>query len=158
MNDDMVCRFLAAWLSRRGEFSGRRVLCSAGSAWCPGGSRPSAIAAFNGVLMLARLQVYIRPAARIKRVRDDINANLPRLKLFKDVFARGLRGAGAMFFYCAGRLFDLSVEPRLVMAVPMTLLLGQLALWYEARPLNPGGRRGDHAQVERWARRHRGRR
>ena len=28
--------------------------------------------------------------------------------------------------------------PMLVMALPVTLILGQVALWYEARPLRPG--------------------
>ena len=32
----------------------------------------------------------------------------------------------------------LAVVPMLVMAVPVTLLLGQLALWYQARPLRIG--------------------
>ncbi len=32
----------------------------------------------------------------------------------------------------------LAVVPMLVMAVPVTLLLGQLALWYQARPLRVG--------------------
>ena len=38
----------------------------------------------------------------------------------------------------AGRLFVLAVVPMLVMAIPVTLLLGQLGLWYEARPLRVG--------------------
>jgi hypothetical protein len=38
----------------------------------------------------------------------------------------------------AARLFMFAVVPMLVMAVPMALLLGQLALWYEARPLHVG--------------------
>ena len=38
----------------------------------------------------------------------------------------------------AFRLFVLAIVPMLVMAVPVTLMLGQLALWYQARPLRVG--------------------
>ena len=38
----------------------------------------------------------------------------------------------------AGRLFVLAVVPMLVMVVPVTLLLGQLSLWYQERPLRVG--------------------
>jgi hypothetical protein len=35
-------------------------------------------------------------------------------------------------------LFILAIVPMLVMALPVTLLLSQLALWYQARPLRVG--------------------
>jgi hypothetical protein len=38
----------------------------------------------------------------------------------------------------AGRLFVLALLPMAVMAVPVTLLLGQLSLWYQQRPLQIG--------------------
>ena len=49
--------------------------------------------------------------------------------------ALGRRGA---ILRGAAGLFLLAVVPMLVMVVPMTLLLGQLSLWYQARPLYPG--------------------
>ena len=52
--------------------------------------------------------------------------------------ARGGAAAQGRILSGAFGLFVLAVVPMLVMAVPMTLLLGQLALWYEARPLAPG--------------------
>ena len=73
----------------------------------------------------------------IKRVRNDINANLLALKLFKDSATVALRAQGRLLL-AAGRLFVLAIVPMLVMALPVTLLLGQLALWYEARPLRVG--------------------
>ena len=42
------------------------------------------------------------------------------------------------FLYGVSRLFLLAIVPMLVMAVPVTLLLGQLALWYQTRPLHVG--------------------
>ena len=38
----------------------------------------------------------------------------------------------------AGRLVSLALTPMAVMCVPTCLLLGQLALWYQARPLRVG--------------------
>jgi hypothetical protein len=38
----------------------------------------------------------------------------------------------------AFKLFALALVPMLIMALPVTLLLGQLALWYQARPLLVG--------------------
>ena len=84
----------------------------------------------------------------IKRVRNDINANLLALKLFKDSAPVSLRPQGRLLLG-PFRLFVLAIVPMLVMAVPVTLLLGQLA------PLVPGsaapGRRGGrrHAQAQR---------
>jgi hypothetical protein len=73
----------------------------------------------------------------IKRVRDDINAHLLALKLFKDSTSVSLRAQGRILAG-AGRLFVLALVPMLVMAVPVCLILGQLALWYQARPLRVG--------------------
>ena len=38
----------------------------------------------------------------------------------------------------AARLFVLALVPMAVMAVPVTLILGQLSLWYQQRPLQVG--------------------
>ena len=48
------------------------------------------------------------------------------------VFAAASVLAGAM------KLLVLAIVPIVVMIVPVTLLLGQLALWYQARPLKVG--------------------
>jgi hypothetical protein len=73
----------------------------------------------------------------IKRVRDDINAHLLALKLFKDSAAVAFRTQGHILVG-AGRLFVLAVVPILVMAGPVSLLLVQLGLWYDCRPLRVG--------------------
>ena len=57
----------------------------------------------------------------------------------------------------AGRLFVLALVPMLVMALPVTLLLGQLGLWY--RGPAAAGRRGggDHPEARRRSQRRPGR-
>ncbi|MFO0841740.1 MAG: hypothetical protein U0797_04975 [Gemmataceae bacterium] len=59
------------------------------------------------------------------------------LKLFKESARVALRAQGRILVG-AGRLMLLAVVPMLVMAVPVCLLLGQLSLWYQARPLRVG--------------------
>jgi hypothetical protein len=102
----------------------------------PGWLSATLAAAVTGVLLLAVFK-YTSPQRTIKRVRDDLNAHLLALKLFKDSPRVALRAQGHLLLG-AGRLFLCALVPVVVMAVPVTLLLGQLALWYQARPLRVG--------------------
>jgi hypothetical protein len=124
----------AAWLSAAASFLGRFLLAPVGV--MPGWLSATAIAAVTGVLLLAVFK-YTSNQHAIKRVRNDINANLLALKLFKDSATVALQAQGRLL-QSAGKLFVFAVVPMLVMALPVTLLLGQVALWYEARPLRPG--------------------
>jgi hypothetical protein len=57
--------------------------------------------------------------------------------LFKDSPSVSLRAQGGVLI-SAFWLAVLSVVPMLVMVVPVLLILGQLALWYQSRPLQVG--------------------
>ena len=70
-------------------------------------------------------------------MRDDIGANTLALKLFKDSTAVSLRAQGRMILG-AFRLLILAIVPMLLMIVPVCLVLGQLSLWYQFRPLRVG--------------------
>jgi hypothetical protein len=105
-------------------------------AWLPGWLSATLIAIVTGVLMLLAFK-YTSNQAAIKQTRNGIKANLLALSLFKDSVRVGLRAQGGILLG-AGRLLRLSVVPILVMLAPMCLLLGQLALWYQARPLRVG--------------------
>src|SRR5262249_55921314 len=63
------------------------------------------------------------------------------LKLFKDSARVTLRARGRLLAG-AGRLFVLALVPTAVMALPVTLVLGQLSLWYRQRPLRVGEEAG----------------
>jgi len=88
------------------------------------------------VLLLVAYK-YTSNQRAIKRVRDDLDANLLALKLFKDSTSVTLRSQGRMVVG-AFHLMLLALVPMLVMALPVMLLLGQLALWYQTRPLRVG--------------------
>ena len=89
-----------------------------------------------GVVMLFGFR-YLSNQPAIGRAKDDIKANLLALKLFKD----DLR----VMFLCQGRILWAILRlqrhvltPVLWMALPMLLLLAQMGIRYQWRPLLPG--------------------
>jgi hypothetical protein len=104
--------------------------------WLPGWLSLSLIAAVTGVLMLLVFK-YTSNQDGIKYTRSQIKANLLALSLYKESTAVSFRAQGRIL-YSAGRLMLYSMVPMLVMIVPTCLLLGQLAVWYQARPLRIG--------------------
>jgi hypothetical protein len=125
---------IAAWLSAGADALGRFLLAPVGV--LPGWLSATVIAAVTGVLLLAVFK-YTSNQRAIQRVRNDINAHLLALKLFKDSARVSLRAQGRILDG-AFWLFVLAIVPMLVMVVPVTLMLGQLALWYQVRPLQVG--------------------
>jgi hypothetical protein len=125
---------LVVWLNAVANALGEWLLVPIGV--LPGWLSATLVAAVTGVLLLLVFK-YTSDQPAIKRVRDDINANLLALKLFKESAAVALRAQGRIFLG-AGRLFVLALVPIAVMAVPVTLVLGQLSLWYQQRPLRVG--------------------
>lgn len=102
----------------------------------PGWLSATIVASVTGVLLLLVFK-YTSNQAAIQRVRNDINANLLAIKLFKDSTRVVLAAQGRMIMG-ALRLFVLAIVPMLIMTLPVLLLLGQLSLLYEHRPLRPG--------------------
>jgi hypothetical protein len=102
----------------------------------PGWLSATLVASVSGAFLLFIFK-YTSNQAAIKRVRNDIDANLFALKLFKDATPVVLAAQAAMI-RGAFRLFVLAVVPMLVMMLPVLLLLGQLSLWYQFRPLRVG--------------------
>jgi len=125
---------LIVWLNAAATLMARVLL--APIAWLPGWLSATIIAVATGLLMLLAFKHTSNQVA-IRHVRNQVKANLLSLSLFKDSMAVSLRAQGRIL-QNAGRLCMLSLVPMLVMIVPMCLLLGQLALWYQARPLAVG--------------------
>lgn len=125
---------LVVWLNALANAVGGVALAPV--AVLPGWLSATLVAAITGVALLAVFK-YTSNQAAIKRVKDEIKANLLALKLFKENAAVVLRAQGAILL-AAMRLFALAIVPMLVMVVPVLLILGQLSLWYQARPLAVG--------------------
>jgi hypothetical protein len=125
---------VVVWLNAVANALGRLALWPVAS--LPGWISATLIASVTGMLLLLIFK-YTSNQAAIKRVRNDIDANLFALKLFKDATPVVLAAQGAMI-RGAFRLFVLAVVPILVMTVPVLLMLGQISLWYQHRPLRVG--------------------
>jgi hypothetical protein len=125
---------VVVWLNAVANALGKLVLAPVGE--LPGWLSATLAAAGSGLLFLVAFKCTSNQRA-IKAVRSDIKAHLLALKLFKDSAAVALRAQGRILLG-ALRLLALAVVPLLVMAVPVTLVLGQLSLWYQARPLRVG--------------------
>ncbi len=102
----------------------------------PGWLSNTIISAVAGVLMLLVFKHTSNQTA-IGKVRDGIKANMLAIKLYKDSFsvtitslAKVFKGAVLLLFY--------SSKPMLIMIVPVVLLLAQMGLWYQFKPISPG--------------------
>jgi hypothetical protein len=125
---------IIVWLNALANAVGQIVLAPV--AYLPGWLSATLIAAVTGVLLLVMFK-YTSNQKAIKRVRDDIKANLLALKLFKDSAVVALRAQGRILVG-AFWLMIYAIVPMLVMMAPVLLILGQLSLWYQARPLQVG--------------------
>jgi hypothetical protein len=105
-------------------------------AWLPGCLSVTIIALVTGIAMLVVFKHTSHQSA-IRRTRNQIKANLLALSLFKDNLGVSIR-AQVSLLWGAATLIGLSIVPTLVMSLPICLLLGQIGLRYQARPLRVG--------------------
>lgn len=104
--------------------------------YVPGWMSATIVAVLTGLLMLVAFK-YTSNQRAIKQTRNDIKADLLALSLFKDDL-RVCFASQRRILVSAWRLLTLALVPMLVMLIPMCLLLSQLALWYQVRPLRVG--------------------
>lgn len=95
-----------------------------------------AVSVVTGIAMLIVYKYTSRQAA-IKAARNGIKAELLALSLFKDNVFVNLRSQFRIVIG-AFHLLRLSLVPMAVMMIPIGLMLGQLSLWWQARPLHIG--------------------
>ncbi len=105
-------------------------------AMVPGWLSITVISAVVGVLLLVIFK-YTSNQKAIGCVRDDIKANLLAVKLFKDSISVAFR-LQVRVFAGAFKLLFYAIVPMLVMMVPVCLILAQMSLWYQTRPLRAG--------------------
>lgn len=125
---------IIAWLNIPMNFLGRTLLAPIGV--MPGWLSNTIISAVVGVALLLIFK-YTSNQKAIGKVRDNIKAQLLGMKLFKDNVRVVLKSQGQVLVGALLLLFH-SLRPLLVMIVPVCLILVQMALWYESRPLKIG--------------------
>ncbi len=125
---------IIAWINVVTNALGKFLL--APIAVLPGWLSNTILSAVTGVILLIIFK-YTSNQLAIQRVRDDMKAHMLALKLFKDSFSVTFREPWRVFGGALLLLFH-AIRPMLVMIVPVSLLLAQLGLWYQSRPLRPG--------------------
>ncbi|MBU0717675.1 MAG: protease inhibitor I42 family protein [Planctomycetes bacterium] len=94
------------------------------------------VSAIAGVVALVAFGCLSNQPA-IGRAKDDIKANLLALKLYKDEIRVTLRSQWRLL--CAiGRLQRYMLAPMLILLLPMMLLLAQMGVRYQWRPVHVG--------------------
>lgn len=94
------------------------------------------ISALAGLLMVVAIgRTSNQPA--IRRIRDDIRANLLVLRLFKEDLGVAVRAQGRLMWALL-RLQGRMLQPIAIMLLPMLLIMAQMSLRYQHRSLRPG--------------------
>ena len=125
---------IIAWINAATNGLGKFLLAPVGM--MPGWLSNTIVSAIAGVVLLAIFK-YTSNQRAIGRARDDIKANMLALRLFKESLSVALLAQGRTF-RSALLLLVHAIRPMLVMILPVTLLLAQLGLWYQQRPLRAG--------------------
>lgn len=125
---------LVVWLNGLAGLCATVLLAPVGL--LPGWLSLTLVAAASGAAMLLAFK-YTSNQRGLQQVRRNIKAELLAIALFRDSVGVSLRCQGRILLG-AGRLVWLGAVPTLVMIIPVCLLLAQLRLWYEARPLQVG--------------------
>ena len=94
------------------------------------------ISAVLGALMLLLFK-YTSNQTAIGRVRDTIKFHLLAMKLFKDNPKVILKTPWQIIAQAFLLLFH-AIRPMLIMALPFALIMGQMGLWYQFRPMAVG--------------------
>jgi len=126
--------YIISFLNLLANTLGRFLL--APIAFLPGWLSNTIIAILTGLLVLIVYKCTSNQRA-IGKIKDEIKANVLAMRLYKDSISvtvkaelRVLRGALMLLFH--------ALRPMAVMILPLSMLLSQLALWYQCRPLLPG--------------------
>lgn len=96
----------------------------------------AAISLLTALLMLAVFKATSNQIA-VRKAKDRIKAHLLELRLFKDSLRVSL-GAQGGILKANMSYIGANLKPLLVMIVPLVLILAQLSVWYDRRPLQPG--------------------
>jgi len=102
----------------------------------PGWLSLTIISAILGVPLFVLFK-YTSNQRALTRTIDDIKASLLAVRLYKDNIAVTMKSE-VRLMRCSVELFVYSLIPVLIMSIPLSLILAQMGLWYQARPLQPG--------------------
>jgi uncharacterized membrane protein (DUF106 family) len=125
---------IITWVNLLTNALGKFLLAPIGM--LPGWLSNTIISAVVGVVLLVIFK-YTSNQTAIGGVRNHIAADMLTLRLFKDSVIVTLQAQGRLLKGGFSLLFH-ALRPMAVMIVPVSLLLAQMGLWYQSRPLRPG--------------------
>ena len=96
----------------------------------------AAVSLLTALLMLEVFKLTSNQTA-VRKAKDRIKAHLLELRLFKDDMRVSLGAQGAILKANMSYI-GANLKPLLVMIVPLVLILAQLSVWFDRRPLRPG--------------------
>lgn len=96
----------------------------------------AALSLLTALLMLEVFKLTSNQSA-VRKAKDRIKAHLLELRLFKDDMRVSLGAQGAILKANMSYI-GANLKPLLVMIVPLVLILAQLSVWFDRRPLRPG--------------------
>jgi len=102
----------------------------------PGWLSITIISAVLGIPLLIIFK-YTSNQRALTRTINDIKTSLLAVRLYRDNIAVTMKSE-ARLMRCSVELFVYSLIPVLIMSIPLSLILAQMGLWYQARPLQPG--------------------
>jgi hypothetical protein len=106
-------------------------------AFLPGWLSINIISAVLGALMLLILK-YTPNRKEISRIRNDIKANVLAIKLFEANVAVAIKSQTRILLVSV-RLLYLAKIPALVMIVPLGIIVPQMGMWFQNRPVSIDG-------------------
>ncbi len=125
---------IVGWLNAASNLAGRACLSVLGA--LPGWLSLILLSVVTALLLLMVFK-FVSNQAAIARTRNDIKANLLAMRLFKDNIGVACLSEWRIILGALRLIFH-SLRPMAVMILPLSLLLAQMGLWYQTRPLEPG--------------------
>ncbi len=129
-----VAAIVVGLLNQPANFAGRYLLAPIGM--LPELFGAVFVAVVTGAILLLIFK-YTSNQSAVRRVRSRMRAEFLALSLFRDSVVVCL-GCQYRIVLGALHLTMLALVPMAIMAIPVTLLLSQLGLWWQARPVKPG--------------------
>jgi len=125
---------IISWINALTNFLGEYLLSPV--AFMPGWLSNTLVSVVAGGLLIIVFKHTSNQKA-IARIKTNIKANLLAIKLYKDSMRVAL---SSEVHILKGSLFLIlhSIRPMSVMLIPVSLLLAQMGLWYQCRPLALG--------------------
>jgi uncharacterized membrane protein (DUF106 family) len=105
-------------------------------AMVPGWLSITVISAVLGIPLFIIFK-YTSNQRALTRTINDIKASLLAVRLYKDNISVTMKSE-ARLMRSSVELFVYSFIPVLIMSIPLSIILAQMGLWYQARPLQSG--------------------